>query len=103
MRYIWVGIALALCLPPLALGWLLPLPLALLLGARGGLQGFWAGLGFWAVHLIWLPQSFVVAFDSWLGAVPFIPLVLIKAASWALALSAGSRVTSPGKPTSLRK
>ncbi len=39
-------------------------------------------MGFWAVHLVWLPLSFVVLFETPWGAVPYLPLVLIKAAIW---------------------
>ncbi|WP_337871358.1 apolipoprotein N-acyltransferase [Meiothermus sp.] len=77
-----LGIALALCLPPTPLGFLAPLPLIWLL-TRGGFGfGLLAGIGFWAVHLIWLPLSFVVLFETLWGAVPYLPLVLIKAAIW---------------------
>lgn len=78
------GALLALCMPPLPLGVLAPIPLAFLLAAKDGRAGFWAGVGFWGVCLVWLPQSFVIQFDSWWGAVPFIPLVIIKALSWGL-------------------
>ncbi len=74
--------ALALCLPPTPLGFLAPLPLLWLL-TRGGFRfGLLAGIGFWAVHLVWLPLSFVVLFETPWGAVPYLPLVLIKAAFW---------------------
>ena len=36
------------------------------------------------MHLVWLPLSFVVLFETPWGAVPYIPLVLIKAAIWGV-------------------
>ncbi len=79
-----LGVALALCLPPTPLGFLAPLPLIWLL-TRGGFRfGLLAGIGFWAVHLVWLPLSFVVLFETPWGAVPYLPLVLIKAAFWGV-------------------
>lgn len=78
------GLALALTLPPLPTGFLAPLPLIFLLNQGGFWAGFLAGVGFWTVHLIWLPQSFTQLFNTWLGALPFIPLILIKALSWGV-------------------
>jgi apolipoprotein N-acyltransferase len=77
-----LGAALALSMPPTPLGFLAPLPLIWLLTQGGFRYGMWAGIGFWAVHLIWLPLSFVVLFETAWGAVPYVPLVLIKAAIW---------------------
>ncbi|GAA6756101.1 apolipoprotein N-acyltransferase [Thermus thalpophilus] len=82
MRPFLLGLALALTLPPFPLGFLAPLPLAFLL--RGGFrEGFLAGVGFWGLHLLWLPQSFASLFGP-LGALPFLPLVLVKALSFGL-------------------
>ncbi len=82
MRAFLLGLLLALTLPPFPLGFLAPLVLALLL--KGGFrEGFFAGLGFWGLHLVWLPQSFAQNFGPW-GAVPFLPLVLVKALSFGL-------------------
>ncbi|MBF6593284.1 MAG: apolipoprotein N-acyltransferase [Thermaceae bacterium] len=78
-----LGVLLALGLPPTVLGFLAPLPLIWLLRRGGFRYGLWAGVGFWAVHLVWLPQSFVVLFHTPWGAVPYLPLVLIKALMWA--------------------
>ncbi len=78
-----LGIALALCLPPSPVGFLAPLPLAWML-TRGGLgYGFWLGVGFWAAHMLWFPISFAQHFGPF-GAVPYVPLVLLKALSWGL-------------------
>ncbi|MFZ5991405.1 MAG: apolipoprotein N-acyltransferase [Deinococcota bacterium] len=79
-----LGVGLALTLPPFVLGFLAPLPLIWLLKRGGFRYGFLAGLGFWMLHLIWLPQSFTQLFETWLGALPFIPLILLKALSWGL-------------------
>ncbi|GAA6734277.1 apolipoprotein N-acyltransferase [Thermus oshimai] len=77
MRALAFGLLLALSLPPFPLGPLSPLFLAPLL--QGGFRvGFLAGLGFWGLHLLWLPWSFAENFGPW-GAVPFLPLVLFKA------------------------
>ncbi|MCS6868341.1 apolipoprotein N-acyltransferase [Thermus sp.] len=82
MQALALGLLLALTLPPFPLGPLAPLVLVPLL--RGGFRkGFWAGLGFWGLHLAWLPQSFAVLFGPW-GAVPFLPLVLLKALTFGL-------------------
>ncbi|MGQ9753352.1 MAG: apolipoprotein N-acyltransferase [Thermaceae bacterium] len=82
MRSLLLGLALALALPPFPLGPLAPLVLLYLL--RGGFgAGFWVGVGFWGLHLIWLPQSFAQLFGP-LGVVPFLPLLLFKALSFAL-------------------
>ncbi|GEM88211.1 apolipoprotein N-acyltransferase [Meiothermus granaticius] len=88
---LFLGTALALTLPPTPLGFLAPLPLIGLLWRGGFGYGLWAGLAFWAVHLVWLPQSFVVLFHTPWGAVPYVPLVVIKALSWGVVfgLSAG--------------
>ncbi|WP_036218472.1 apolipoprotein N-acyltransferase [Calidithermus chliarophilus] len=83
MRFVVAGLVLAFTLPPFPLGFLAPLPLAYFLFQGGFRVGFLAGLGFWALHLIWLPQSFTLNFGPW-GAVPFIPLILAKAALWGL-------------------
>ena len=87
MTALLLGAVLALSQPPFHLGWLAPLPLALLLArfetGRGVRDAFLAGLGYWGVHLAWLPGSFALMFGS-LGVIPFIPLVLIEAGLWAL-------------------
>lgn len=88
-----LGAALALCLPPTPLGFLAPLPLIWLLTQGGFRFGLLAGAGFWAVHLVWLPLSFVVLFETPWGAVPYLPLVLIKAAIWGAVFG-----LSRGKP-----
>ncbi|WP_353512449.1 apolipoprotein N-acyltransferase [Thermus sp. LT1-2-5] len=82
MRPFLLGLALALTLPPFPLGFLAPLPLAFLLRGRFR-EGFLAGIGFWGLHLLWLPQSFASLFGP-LGALPFLPLVLVKALSLGL-------------------
>lgn len=82
MRPFLLGLLLALTLPPFPFGPLAPLVLAFLL--EGGFRaGFLVGLGFWSLHLLWLPQSFAQNFGPW-GAVPFLPLVLAKALSFGL-------------------
>lgn len=78
-----LGLGLAVTLPPSPLGILAPLPLAPLVLGGGFRVGMWAGLGFWSVHLIWLPWSFADLFGPW-GVVPFIPLILAKAATWGI-------------------
>jgi apolipoprotein N-acyltransferase len=82
VRPFLLGLLLALTLPPFPFGPLAPLVLAFLL--EGGFRaGFLVGLGFWSLHLLWLPQSFAQNFGPW-GAVPFLPLVLAKALSFGL-------------------
>jgi len=87
MAALLLGAALALTLPPFAWGWLAPLPLALLLrnwsGPHTARSAFQAGLGFWGLHLIWLPQSFAAMFGP-LGALPFVPMIAAEAGFWAL-------------------
>ncbi|WP_457638352.1 apolipoprotein N-acyltransferase [Oceanithermus sp.] len=87
MTALLLGAALALTQPPFHFGWLAPVILAFLLArfeARNGVRdAFLAGLGYWGVHLAWLPASFAMMFGP-LGVIPFVPLVLIEAALWAL-------------------
>lgn len=87
MTALSLGAALALTQPPFHLGWLAPLFLALLLtrfsGRYGSRDAFLAGLGYWGVHLAWLPGSFTIMFGP-LGAIPFIPLVVVESALWAV-------------------
>lgn len=96
--HLLAGLGLALALPPFPTGFLAPLPLAYLLFAGGFRAGFLAGLGFWALHLIWLPQSFTQLFGTWLGVLPFVPLILLKALSWGLlfGLTAGRPLARAG-------
>ena len=69
--------------------WLAPLPLAVVFWsidqARDSKSAFWtgfgAGIGFFAVLLAWLPQSFANLF-GWVGAVPMPFLVLALAGFW---------------------
>ena len=75
MLAIALGVALTLTLPPFAWGWLLPLVLALVFRSRRGFGfGFFLGLGFWGVHLAWLPASFEARFGA-LGVLPGIFLI----------------------------
>jgi len=60
---LFLGVLLALTLPPFPFGLLAPAVLALVLRRGGGFAfGFWFGLGFWGLHLSWLPASFAVRF-----------------------------------------
>ncbi len=77
-----------LFIPPIW-SWLAPLPLAIIFWsidqARDSKSAFWtgfgAGIGFFAVLLAWLPQSFAALF-GWVGAVPMPFLVLALAGLW---------------------
>jgi len=57
-----------------------------------------AGVAFWSLHLVWLPLSFVVLFETPWGAVPYLPLVLIRAAAWGIvfALTRGRPLSRAG-------
>ena len=80
-----LGVVLAISQPPFSFGWLAPLPLALLFtrfDARNNYRdAFFAGLGYWGVHLAWLPSSFALMFGP-LGVIPFIPLLILEASLW---------------------
>jgi len=91
VRCLGLGALLALTLPPSPLGFLAPLPLALLLAEEGFAAGFWAGIGFWGLYLSWLPESFVLLFHSWLGILPFLPLIALKALSWGILFTLSRR------------
>ncbi len=79
--------------------WLAPLPLAVIFAliagsanARGAARiGYAAGLGFFALHLLWLPLSFGALFGVPGLVTALLPLVL--ALFWA-ALAAGTRVVA---------
>ncbi len=85
------GVALALVFVPFPWSWLAPLPLAGLFwqvtrarDARGAFAaGFAGGLGFFAVHLLWLPVSFAALFGI-VGALPMPFLALVLAAFWGI-------------------
>lgn len=82
MAAVLLGGLLALALPPFPLGVLLPLGLAWVLARPRGFRfGFLLGLGFWAVHIGWLPASFAAWFGPW-GVVPFALLVAFLASLW---------------------
>lgn len=87
-----VGAVLALVSVPSPVSWLAPVPLAGLFlliqrtpRPRAALAvGFWGGVGFFAVHLAWLPISFARLF----GAVVIPPLLAVPfllGAFWGLA------------------
>ncbi len=79
-----LGVLLALGLPPFSLGALVPVVLAVALRRpRGFGFGFLLGLGFWAVHIGWLPASFAAWFGPF-GVVPFLFLVVFLALLWGL-------------------
>jgi len=89
-----LGLLLALTQPPFYLGWLAPLPLALLLARfetrNGARQAMLAGLGYWGFHLAWLPSSFAIMFGP-LGVIPFLPLVILEAGLWAMLVKVWGR------------
>jgi apolipoprotein N-acyltransferase len=98
-----LGAVLGLVHVPFPASWLLPIPLALVMllileqaSAKDSSRvGFFAGLGFWAIHLFWLPQSFAGVFPNaavliWL----LMPLVwVIESGFWALLVWISVRVT----------
>jgi apolipoprotein N-acyltransferase len=98
-----LGAILGLIHVPFPASWLLPLPLALIMllileqptVKDSSRVGFFAGLGFWAIHLFWLPQSFAGVFPSaavlvWL----LMPIVwVIEAGFWALLVWISVRIT----------
>jgi apolipoprotein N-acyltransferase len=89
-----LGATVGLIHVPFPASWLLPVPLALVLlllleqptPKAAARTGFFAGLGFWAIHLFWLPQSFASLFsDAALLVWGLMPLVwVIEAGFWAL-------------------
>jgi apolipoprotein N-acyltransferase len=98
-----LGATVGLVHVPFPASWLLPIPLALVMllileqttAKASGRVGFFAGLGFWAIHLFWLPQSFSGVFASaallvWL----LMPIVwVIEAGFWALLVWIAVRIT----------
>ena len=98
-----LGAILGLVHVPFPASWLLPIPLALVMllileqptAKDSSRVGFFAGLGFWAIHLFWLPKSFAGVFP---GAAVLIwalmPLVwVIEAGFWALLVWISVRIT----------
>src|SRR5690625_3996230 len=101
------GVLLTLALPPTSL-WpaLLMLgPLFVLVANSGGfrrafLLGFWFGLGFFTLYLLWLPAS--LSQPDWLGPLFWLlypPLLLILASFWGLATGLSRLVGGRGRPT----
>jgi apolipoprotein N-acyltransferase len=98
-----LGATVGLVHIPFPASWLLPIPLALVMmlileqpNAKASSRiGFFAGLGFWAIHLFWLPQSFAGVFESaallvWL----LMPTVwVIEAGFWAVLVWISVRIT----------
>jgi apolipoprotein N-acyltransferase len=98
-----LGATVGLIHVPFPASWLLPIPLALIMllileqpNAKDSSRvGFFAGLGFWAIHLFWLPQSFAGVFPAaallvWM----LMPLVwVIEAGFWALTVWIAVRIT----------
>ncbi len=86
-----LGALLALALPPFPLGFLLPFLLAPALAGRDFRYGFSLGLGFWGLHLAWLPVSFLDRFGPF-GLLPGVLLITILAAFYGVLFSlAGGR------------
>ena len=77
----FTGALLALMFVPYPWSFLAPLPLAILFGLienaptsrAAALCAFWAGVGFFGLHLLWLPVSFTDLF----GPVILLPLMLL--------------------------
>ena len=78
-----LGALLALTLPPFPLGFALPFVLAAALGGRGFRYGLLLGLGFWGVHLAWLPASFLARFGPF-GLLPGVLLIATLASFFGL-------------------
>ncbi len=79
MLALFLGGAVALALPPFPLGFALPFLLApVFLKPRGFRFGFLFGLGFWSLHLAWLPASFSARFGI-LGFLPGLLLTVLMA------------------------
>lgn len=98
-----LGAVLGLVHVPFPASWLLPIPLALIMllileqptAKDSSRVGFFAGLGFWAIHLFWLPQSFAGVFKSAAVLVwALMPLVwVIEAGFWAVLVWISVRIT----------
>jgi apolipoprotein N-acyltransferase len=98
-----LGAILGLIHVPFPASWLLPIPLALIMllileqptAKDSSRVGFFAGLGFWAIHLFWLPQSFAGVFKSAAVLVwALMPLVwVIEAGFWAVLVWISVRIT----------
>lgn len=98
-----LGAILGLIHVPFPASWLLPIPLGLIMllileqptAKDSSRVGFFAGLGFWAIHLFWLPQSFAGVFPSAAVLVwALMPIVwVIEAGFWALLVWISVRIT----------
>jgi apolipoprotein N-acyltransferase len=98
-----LGAILGLIHVPFPASWLLPIPLALILllileqptAKDSSRVGFFAGLGFWAIHLFWLPQSFASVFQSAAVLIwALMPMVwVIEAGFWAVLVWISVRIT----------
>jgi apolipoprotein N-acyltransferase len=98
-----LGAVLGLIHVPFPASWLLPIPLALIMllileqptAKDSSRVGFFAGLGFWAIHLFWLPQSFAGVFpNAALLIWALMPLVwVIESGFWAVLVWISVRIT----------
>lgn len=97
-----LGALLAACALPFAWSAVTPVPLALLFALvasavsprAAAWRAFLAGVTFFALHLLWLPESFQVGFGPF-GALMFLPVYAIEGSFWAalawLAVRVGAR------------